>query len=473
MQSIQLAGFEPKHHRVIQVKEKLGTLRFYVDLKNMPTAQRARVEALIAAAIAESSTLCEVCGECGQTRVQASHLKTLCAAHARQHLQFEGNATHSQDTFMKIYLDDERPAPAGWTLMRWPHEVIAALQTECVSAISLDHDLGNDQIGTGYDVLLWLEEAVANHRFDVPEIHIHTANAAARPKMLAAVTQIKRLAQAHLPAQANQRRDVAPHPEALAALQEDAEHPARWHSWYDHTGSSEPARQWIESIYATGARKVSLDEVHLMGEENALTAFLHVDLPADPQTQTNIHQTLAQWVGSSHIDHEETTLTLCLTAEMLPWHTHQEARAWLATSTAQQPCTLGHSSGPLPRQAAQQLIDGLYARRAAYVTVQDVQKTGDSTVAWALRVTLPTHDPAAKRRLQAICWVLTRLLETPEAENQADAERATHQAALKLSTELAHELHYARDEKYALVNMQFVFFEGWGDLLQPSFFNHH
>jgi hypothetical protein len=82
-QSIQLAGFEPERHWVIQVKEKLGTLRFYVDLKNMPTAQRARIEALIAAAIAESSTLCEVCGERGQTRVQASQLKTLCDAHAR------------------------------------------------------------------------------------------------------------------------------------------------------------------------------------------------------------------------------------------------------------------------------------------------------------------------------------------------------------------------------------------------------
>lgn len=82
LQSMLLAGFEPERHRVTQVKEKLGTLRFYVDLKNMPTAQRAHIEALIAAAIAKSSTLCEVCGERGQTRVQASHLKTLCAAHA-------------------------------------------------------------------------------------------------------------------------------------------------------------------------------------------------------------------------------------------------------------------------------------------------------------------------------------------------------------------------------------------------------
>ncbi len=203
---------------------------------------------------------------------------------------------------MKIFLDDERPAPSGWTLMRWPHEVIAALQTHRVTEISLDHDLGDDAIGTGYDVLVWLESTVAHHSFALSVIHIHTPNSAARPRMLAAVAQIQRLAQTHLPAQANQRRDETPHPVALAALPEDAEHPARWPSWYDHTGSSEPARQWVESIYAVGASK--------------------------------------------------TTLTLCPTAEMLPWHTHQEVRAWLATSTAQQPCTLGHSGGRLPRQAA-------------------------------------------------------------------------------------------------------------------------
>lgn len=369
---------------------------------------------------------------------------------------------------MKIFLDDTRPAPNGWTLMLWPHEVIAALQTEQVTEISLDHDLGDDTIGTGYDVLVWLEGTVARQRFDLPVIHIHTANSAARPRMLAAVAQIEKLAQARPPRHPNKRLQELP--EALAALQPGAKHPARWPSWYDHTGSSEQARRWIESIYAAGATQVMLEETHPMDEDNALTAFLQVELPTDnPQAKACIHQTLAQWASASCIDHEATTLTLCLTSEMLPWLAHEEARAWLAASTAQQPRTLGHRDGPLPKQAAQQLIDGLYARRAAYVTVEDLQATGDSTVAWALRVTLPTQDPAAKRRLQAVCWVLNQLLEVSAEQPYEQAKRALHASALSMCTELAHELHCTRDETHALIHLQFLFFSGWGELLQSRF----
>lgn len=366
---------------------------------------------------------------------------------------------------MKIFLDDTRPAPEGWTLMRWPHEVIAALQSEQVTEISLDHDLGDDQTGTGYDVLVWLENIVARHHFVLPVIHIHTANSAARPRMLAAVAQIEKLSRLHPPMRVNPNLK-----EALAALQTGAQHPARWPGWYDHAGSSEPARQWIESLYAAGATLVMMDETHLMDEDNALTAFLQVELPIDnPQAQACIHQTLAQWVSASCIDHDANTLTLCLTSEMLPWLAHEEARAWLAASTAQQPRALGHSDGPLPKQAAQQLIDGLYARRAAYVTVEDLQTTGDSTVAWALRVTLPTQDPAAKRRLQAVCWVLNQLLEVPPERPHAEANEALHQSALRLCTELAHELHYSRDARYVDIDLRYLFFSGWGRLLQPRF----
>jgi hypothetical protein len=85
--------------------------------------------------------------------------------------------------------------------MLWPHEVIAALQNEQVTEISLDHDLGDDTVGTGYDVLVWLEGTVARQRFELPVIHIHTANSAARPRMLAAVAQIEKLTQAHSPIQ--------------------------------------------------------------------------------------------------------------------------------------------------------------------------------------------------------------------------------------------------------------------------------
>ena len=50
---------------------------------------------------------------------------------------------------IKVYLDDERATPAGWTRVRWPDEAIALLKTGRVSDISLDHDLGDDARGTG------------------------------------------------------------------------------------------------------------------------------------------------------------------------------------------------------------------------------------------------------------------------------------------------------------------------------------
>lgn len=94
---------------------------------------------------------------------------------------------------MRVYLDDMRPTPEGWTLVRWPDEAIALLETGDVEEISLDHDLGDDQRGTGYHVLLWIEEAVATRGFRPPRIHVHSANSSARQKMEAAVAAICRL----------------------------------------------------------------------------------------------------------------------------------------------------------------------------------------------------------------------------------------------------------------------------------------
>lgn len=54
---------------------------------------------------------------------------------------------------MKVFLDDERDAPDGWVKTRWPNEVIALLQAGLVEELSLDHDLGDDERGTGYDGL--------------------------------------------------------------------------------------------------------------------------------------------------------------------------------------------------------------------------------------------------------------------------------------------------------------------------------
>jgi len=38
----------------------------------------------------------------------------------------------------------------------WPAEAIALLETGQVRELSLDHDLGDDTRGTGYDVVLWV-----------------------------------------------------------------------------------------------------------------------------------------------------------------------------------------------------------------------------------------------------------------------------------------------------------------------------
>lgn len=94
---------------------------------------------------------------------------------------------------MKVYLDDERTTPEGWTRVYWPEEAIDLLKTNQVKEISLDHDLGDDDHGTGYDVLLWIEEAVVTEGFKPPEMYVHSANSSARAKMQQAIDQINKI----------------------------------------------------------------------------------------------------------------------------------------------------------------------------------------------------------------------------------------------------------------------------------------
>lgn len=93
---------------------------------------------------------------------------------------------------LNVFLDDARPAPEGWVHVRWPEEAIELLQTGTVERISLGYDLGDDDHGTGYDVLLWIEEAVAERGFAPPEISIHSANISARRKMEQTAASIER-----------------------------------------------------------------------------------------------------------------------------------------------------------------------------------------------------------------------------------------------------------------------------------------
>ena len=88
----------------------------------------------------------------------------------------------------KLWLDDIRPAPEGWT---WHFHVdnmiddIARLMrhNETIELISLDNDLGELE-KEGYKVLDWLESLQIPIEFG---IHIHSANPVARERMRAII----------------------------------------------------------------------------------------------------------------------------------------------------------------------------------------------------------------------------------------------------------------------------------------------
>lgn len=98
---------------------------------------------------------------------------------------------------MKVFLDDERQTPEGWVRVYWPDEAIELLDSGDVVEISLDHDLGDDERGTGYDVVLWIEESVVTRQFKPPIIKVHSANTSARKKMEAGIRNIEKLAVRH------------------------------------------------------------------------------------------------------------------------------------------------------------------------------------------------------------------------------------------------------------------------------------
>jgi len=98
----------------------------------------------------------------------------------------------------KIWLDDLRQAPDGWLHVMWPEEAITALFKGGVTHIHLDHDLGDGEHGSGYDVLLWIEQAMMMGCLRIPVITVHSANVSAKQKMLAAIDKIKRIEQARV-----------------------------------------------------------------------------------------------------------------------------------------------------------------------------------------------------------------------------------------------------------------------------------
>lgn len=86
---------------------------------------------------------------------------------------------------MKLWVDDERPAPDNsWAVARTSHEAISMLTfmnlTVRVEEVSVDHDLGGDD--TGFKVL----DHFIRYANWPDVLTIHTSNPPARKRMLAA-----------------------------------------------------------------------------------------------------------------------------------------------------------------------------------------------------------------------------------------------------------------------------------------------
>jgi len=91
---------------------------------------------------------------------------------------------------MKIWLDDIRPAPEGWTHILTVEETLAWLQRGEVTHLDLDHDLGYEK--TGMDVLVWIEQAIVHPTTLIPpSLYIHTMNPYAYTQMHNLIEKIK------------------------------------------------------------------------------------------------------------------------------------------------------------------------------------------------------------------------------------------------------------------------------------------
>lgn len=93
----------------------------------------------------------------------------------------------------RLFLDDTPGRlPEGWKLVQSPQQMIRLLAAEHIQAISLDHDLGDDySIGTGYDVIEWIEKKVVTDcTYFPPYIYVHSRNPSAVKKMQAGVNRI-------------------------------------------------------------------------------------------------------------------------------------------------------------------------------------------------------------------------------------------------------------------------------------------
>lgn len=94
---------------------------------------------------------------------------------------------------MKVWLDDVRPKPDEFDI--WITNAATAInviRTGGVMVISLDHDLGDPDAKTGYDVACAIEEGAYRGTIPPLEIRVHSANPVGRKNIEACVQKCKK-----------------------------------------------------------------------------------------------------------------------------------------------------------------------------------------------------------------------------------------------------------------------------------------
>lgn len=88
--------------------------------------------------------------------------------------------------FMKLFVDDLRPAPEGWHWAKTNTEAIRLLATKCVREVSLDHDIRRCSFRkhwTGETFEAVAHYIAAMNEWERPRVRIHTGNTEAGKRM--------------------------------------------------------------------------------------------------------------------------------------------------------------------------------------------------------------------------------------------------------------------------------------------------
>jgi hypothetical protein len=91
---------------------------------------------------------------------------------------------------VKMWLDDKRKAPDGWTWVKTHGEAIEALKSGKVEAVRFDHDLGPG--GSGYDVARWIEDRAAAGELGMLWWKVHSQNPVGKLRIQAAMRSAER-----------------------------------------------------------------------------------------------------------------------------------------------------------------------------------------------------------------------------------------------------------------------------------------